>query len=281
MKRQFARHGIPHTLVTDNGPQLDSSEFKNFLKEWDVMPITSSPRYPQSNGKSESAVKIAKRILKKATRSGSDVWKAILDWRNTPTEGMDSSPAQRLMSRRTRTMLPTARPLLKPEVINKVPEGVKLRRQKAKLQFDKGAKDLPELEIGEQIRLQPDPGNRNGMWRAGTCLQKVAPRSYLVEVEGKRYRRNRKFLHPAKTTDQRRDPSPEAPIAALRPTPRNKSVSRSPRKQSTSVEPGPEMEHKEDHMSKGEETANAEKELMSPARRSRKPPGYLKDYVTN
>ena len=55
-----------------------------------------------------------------------DVWKAILDWRNTPTENMSSSPVQSLMSRRTRTLLPTASQLLKP----KVEEGVRSRKDK-------------------------------------------------------------------------------------------------------------------------------------------------------
>ena len=69
--------------------------------------MTSSPHYAQSNGKAENAVKTAKSLLKKAKLSGSDPLKAILEWRNMPTEGLESSPAQRLMSPRTRTLLPT------------------------------------------------------------------------------------------------------------------------------------------------------------------------------
>ncbi|KAH3782038.1 hypothetical protein DPMN_159949 [Dreissena polymorpha] len=41
------------------------------------------------NGKAGLAVRIAKGLVKKATKSNMDLWKAILDWRNTPTEGMD------------------------------------------------------------------------------------------------------------------------------------------------------------------------------------------------
>ena len=62
--------------------------------------------YAQSNGKAENAVKTAKSLLKKAKLDGSDPLKAILEW-CTPTEGLESSPAQRLMSCRTRTLLPT------------------------------------------------------------------------------------------------------------------------------------------------------------------------------
>ena len=70
--------------------------------------------------------------MKKAKRSGQDIWKAILDRRNTPTKNMKSSPAQRLMSRRMRTLLPTANQLLMPKVVDNVPDKLAQRRQKAK-----------------------------------------------------------------------------------------------------------------------------------------------------
>jgi transposase InsO family protein len=34
LKAQFAHHGIPDTLVTDNGPQYDSEEFRSFARKW-------------------------------------------------------------------------------------------------------------------------------------------------------------------------------------------------------------------------------------------------------
>ena len=33
-KVQFARHGIPDVLITDNGTQFTSSAFSAFVKEW-------------------------------------------------------------------------------------------------------------------------------------------------------------------------------------------------------------------------------------------------------
>ena len=43
--------------------------------------------------------------MKKAKMSGQDPYLSILDHRNTPTQGLNASPAQRLLSRRTRTLL--------------------------------------------------------------------------------------------------------------------------------------------------------------------------------
>ena len=40
---------------------------------------------------------------------------ALLDHRNTPSQGLDESPAQRLFDRRTRTKLPTVAKLLEPK----------------------------------------------------------------------------------------------------------------------------------------------------------------------
>ncbi|KAL0839884.1 hypothetical protein ABMA28_016507 [Loxostege sticticalis] len=79
MKTQFARHGIPAELVTDNGPAYSSSEFKQFMREWEVRHVTSSPHYPQSNGKSERTVQTVKNILKKCIYSGQDFTLSLLN----------------------------------------------------------------------------------------------------------------------------------------------------------------------------------------------------------
>ena len=75
--------------------------------------VTSSPHYAQSNGKAENAVKTLKLLLAKAKQSGESEYMALLGWRNTPSEGMSTSPAQRLMGR-CKTLLPTTGTLLKP-----------------------------------------------------------------------------------------------------------------------------------------------------------------------
>ena len=80
--------------------------------------ITTSPYHAQSNGMVESSVKIAKNILRTSLAANEDPWLANLSFRNTPTTGMSTSPVQRLISRRTKTLLPLAKDLLLPD-----PEG--------------------------------------------------------------------------------------------------------------------------------------------------------------
>ena len=85
-KEHFGRYGIPETVISDNGPQFCSHEYTTFAKDWDFTHVTSSPYHSQSNGKAESAVKIAKSLLNKARKDDADIYQAILNWRNTPTE---------------------------------------------------------------------------------------------------------------------------------------------------------------------------------------------------
>ena len=85
--------------------------------------------------------------MKKAKKDNEDVYLAVLDYRNTPTQGSESSPAQRLMSRRTKTLLPTTAKLLTPRVVENRyhhQEIVKGQERQAKY-YNRGAKDLPRL----------------------------------------------------------------------------------------------------------------------------------------
>ena len=74
MKSIMARHSLPSVVVSDNGPQFSSREFRQFAMQYGFKHVTSSPEYPQSNGKAETAVQIVKRLLKKARVRGDGVW---------------------------------------------------------------------------------------------------------------------------------------------------------------------------------------------------------------
>ena len=59
---------------------------------------------------------MAKQLLRKAQDSNADIQLPLLDQRNTPTQGMDTNPAQTFLNRRTKTLLPTKDTLLRTEV---------------------------------------------------------------------------------------------------------------------------------------------------------------------
>lgn len=53
---QRAREKFPQArpqIISDNGPQFVAKDFKEFLRQWQITHVFTSPRYPQSNGKLE------------------------------------------------------------------------------------------------------------------------------------------------------------------------------------------------------------------------------------
>ena len=99
LTNHFAWYGCPDHMVSDNGLQFTSSEFTKFAKEQDFEHRTESPGNSKANGKAESAVKTAKNHTQKVLDSKTDLYIAIFDYCNMQTQGLESSPVQRLMNR--------------------------------------------------------------------------------------------------------------------------------------------------------------------------------------
>ena len=128
----------------------------------------------------------------KAKEDKKDPLLVILDWRNTPSEGFSTSPAQRLMGRRTRTLLPTAEKLLQPNSdLTTTASNLAARKRLQCKQYNRGTKNLAPLKAGDSIRMKK-PGEQK--WSLGHCTRPLGRRSYEVEVDGRRFRRNRRQL---------------------------------------------------------------------------------------
>ena len=163
------------------------------MKTYGVEHVTSSPRYTQSNEKVENAVKVANTLMEKSVCDGTDPYLALLDWRNTPTEAMNSSPAQRMFSRRTKTLLPKTAKLLKPEVVTGMKQDLFRRKEKQTKYYNRGAKELSKLHDGDVVRIKPVGKEKN--WVKARVEGQVDIRSYQVRTEdGAVYRRNRRHL---------------------------------------------------------------------------------------
>ena len=111
LKAIFSRHGIPTTLVSDNGPQYSSQEFQGFSQEYNFTHTTSSPHYPQSNGLVERMVKMVKSLLSKSF----DLYLALLAYRSTPLPWCGYSPAELLMGRKLKSEIPQHPKIFVPE----------------------------------------------------------------------------------------------------------------------------------------------------------------------
>ena len=111
MREFFHRFGIPEEISMDGGPNLDSKAVLSFLNNWGVRRRLSSAYYPQSNGRAEAAVKTAKRIISDNTGTKGNIntdksARSQLLYRNTPIKGTDTSPAQLLLGRNLRDLVP-------------------------------------------------------------------------------------------------------------------------------------------------------------------------------
>ena len=113
LKAMFSRHGIPETVISDNGPQFSSHEFSVFANSYNFTHTTSSPYYPQSNGQAERTVQTVKHLLTKSE----DPYLALLIYRATPLPWCNLSPSQLLMGRHLRTNLPQVQEHLQPKWI--------------------------------------------------------------------------------------------------------------------------------------------------------------------
>jgi len=186
LKAHIARYRVPDEIVSDNGPQFAAEEFRVFAQSYGFKHTRTSPHYPQSNGKAESAVKQAKKTLRMARASGNDFYLALLNIRNTLQEGHNTSPAQRMMSRSTRMTLPVSASLLKPHTVQNSVESILQRQAKQQKYYDRVSKALQQLHEGDRVKIQPVTSGQRS-WTNGRVVKQVRPRSYEVRADGKVY----------------------------------------------------------------------------------------------
>lgn len=192
-KRNFARHGIPKLVISDNGTHFKNAEFSKFAAAWEFKFSTTSPYHALSNGKAEVTVKIAKALIKKSIDNGDDIYLSLLSWRNTPNK-MDSSPVQRLFSRRTRCPVPFTNVQLQPQLQIGVGEKIVTNKERAKFQFDRTTRKCRQLEIGEPVFVKLR--GVESPWTSGRVHGQYSNRSYVIEHNDKLYRRNRVHIMP-------------------------------------------------------------------------------------
>ena len=58
----FSESGVPSILITDNGRQYCSEEFKQFSLDWAFIHKISSPYYPKGNSYAESVIGVVKEV---------------------------------------------------------------------------------------------------------------------------------------------------------------------------------------------------------------------------
>ena len=204
LRRMFSLMGVPNVLRSDQGPQFRSELLQDFLRLWGVQWRPSSPHHHQSNGHAESMVKAVKAMLAKTGGKIDDpaFQEAMLEFRNTPRED-GLSPAQRLFGRAQRTRLPAhwrAYDKVAKEAADKSDRIYIDKAARKKLRYDKFAKELPTLQLGDHVLVQ-DPVSLK--WdRHATIVDQDRRRYRLRFPSGRVLFRNRRFLRKMKAQVQ-------------------------------------------------------------------------------
>ena len=189
-KVQFARYGILEVLLKE-GHNSAHLNLQHLPRRVDLSTRPQACTILSLIEKGEIAVNVCQALLGKELAYKQGHLLALLDWRNTPSLCLETSPVQRLMSRRTRTLLTTLTKLLEQKVEHQTRD--KLEKQKATQEerYNTKRRPLMPLEADQAIRMKL-PGDTK--WSLGNCVKTVPNHSYEVKVAGRHYRRNRRQL---------------------------------------------------------------------------------------
>ena len=94
---------------------------------------------------------------------------------------MNLGIVQRLMSRRTKTLLPTTSNLLKPKVSIGRPSSLIAAEQRQAHYYYHHSNDLEPLQKGDIVRIKPF-GKGQKLWKQTVGTKKPCFRSYSVET---------------------------------------------------------------------------------------------------
>ncbi|KAJ8879938.1 hypothetical protein PR048_020559 [Dryococelus australis] len=163
----FSRQGIPREVQSDNGTQYSSQAFKDFAAEYQFSHITSSPRYAQSNGQVEAAIKNPSPI----------------------TDG-----------RSLRDTLPATYQNIQPKIVDKnkfiVIHDEAKSRQKAHFDRRHRTREIFPLQPNQRVWI-------TDLQRFGKVIsEEEAPRSFSVSSHGRIIRRNKYHLNPVQGEEE-------------------------------------------------------------------------------
>ena len=175
LRNIFATHGLPDTLVSDNGSVFTCEEFQLlFLKRNGIRHIKTVPYHPASNGQVERTVQTFKEFMKKC-KTGTletQVSRFLFSYRTTTHSTTGQTPAERLMGRRLRT-------LLHPDLVTV--EG----RKREVTDIKKKGKTC---SVDETVWIQDLPDKT---WIPGIIISKQGTKMYVVELtDGRVVRRH-------------------------------------------------------------------------------------------
>ena len=182
-----ATHGLPEMVITDNGSQFRSEEFREFCQQNDIEHRKVTPYYPQANGEVERQNKTLLKAIRTMSAEGKD-WKKEIGvflkaYRSTPHCVTGVSPAELMFGRKLRVKIPSVC-LEKSKTKKEVEDRHKQQKLKGKQYFDtrKQAKEM-DLNPGDLVLLRQQRENKLSTNFGGIPHKVIEKKGNSIQVE--------------------------------------------------------------------------------------------------
>ena len=219
LRSTFNNFGIPEELASDGGPEFSASTTSRYLREIGTHHRLSSVAFPHSNCRAELGVKTVKRLLTDNVGPNGNLDnnafnRALLQYKNTPDRDTKLSPAMCVFGHQIRDFIPVLPHKYTPhrswrDTLEAREEALRKRHIRAHERLSENTKRLPQLKIGDHVRIQNQTGPHPLKWdKTGSIIEVRQFDQYLVKIDGSNRTtlRNRKFLR--KFNPVQRSPPP-------------------------------------------------------------------------
>ena len=203
--------GVPEILVSDGAYNLNSAMINDLFDEFGIHKVTSSPYHPQSNGIIERDFRTIKDMIFATVDSYGGDWVSALPMveiglRSAQHRTTKASPYEVIFGRKPKLPQFVAENLhfdnLSPK---EYIDNLENRRRKLRetIQRSNEEKNMIEVKnlfkVGERVMMKSLPIKKMGVDKArfegpGVVVSIIDPKSYLVSVNGKIYRRHENSL---------------------------------------------------------------------------------------
>ena len=170
LRKWFSHYGLPNQLISDNGSQFTSEEFKNYVNVNGIKHIRTAAYHQSSNGQAERYVQTVKHglhsIKSKSHRDLNEKLESFLmTYRSTPHTITEETPSKRFLGRNISTRLDLMRPRITVERTNVIKD-----------------KKVRELKPGEKVVSRRF--NSKDKWISGVIVEKTGSKLYKIRING-------------------------------------------------------------------------------------------------
>ena len=172
LSKWFSQYGTLVQLISENGTQFTSQEFKNFIKTLDIKHIRTAAYHQSSNGQAERYVQTVKNGLESNYSNNKTLKERLFDfltsYRSTPHTVTNQMPVEMFIGRNMRTRIDLIKPYLT--------LGVNSNPHKNNL-------TLSTLSPNDHVIVRRYGSKQK--WQHGKIVERISCKMYKVLINGK------------------------------------------------------------------------------------------------